>query len=163
MNGVLGTLVQNGRRRLSRAANRERGFTLLELLVVIAIIAILIALLIPAVFAIQNRAKVSAAKTEAYSLQSAMDEYKLQYGDYPCGTNDSNIGSITCPITTYNNLAQALSGFINLPQSPNPPDPNFTFISYTFNNATDTYTLVIKAKDSSTTQFTASPTGVTSP
>lgn len=59
------------------------GFTLIELLVVIAIIAILAGLLLPAVSAARQRAAVARARAEIKTLQTAINQYKTDYGRYP--------------------------------------------------------------------------------
>ena len=61
----------------------KRGFTLVELMVVIAIIAVLIALLVPAVNIAIGMARNARIKLEIANLAQALERYKLKYGDYP--------------------------------------------------------------------------------
>ena len=67
----------------SMPLRHQRGFTLIEMLVVIAIIAILAGLLIPAVIAAKNRAKVMKAKTEIEGLATAIKAYENEYSRMP--------------------------------------------------------------------------------
>ena len=59
------------------------GFTLIELLTVIAIIAILMGLLLPAMNAVKNSAKKSAAKTDLTQFVTAVKAFYTDYGVYP--------------------------------------------------------------------------------
>jgi len=77
----------------SRSA-RRRGFTLIELLVVIGIIALLAALLLPAIFRVQKNAAIARAKDDLNTISIALEEYKKVFHDYP-RQGDPNMGSGT--------------------------------------------------------------------
>ena len=62
---------------------RRTAFTLIELLVVIAVIAILAALLFPAMTGIKKGQKIKLAQTELAQLETAIEAYKAKRGVYP--------------------------------------------------------------------------------
>lgn len=66
--------------RSSKPANLEFfRFTIIELLVVISIIALLIALLMPAIGMIRGRAQTTKAKSFARAIATAVKEYEAEY------------------------------------------------------------------------------------
>lgn len=69
---------------------RQRAFTLLEILTVIAIIAILASLVIATSGYIQEMAGNKRAKVEINAFESALNDYKLDYGEFPEGDGGSN-------------------------------------------------------------------------
>ena len=70
-------------RRSSFRRTLERGFTLVEMLVVISIIALIMALVGPRVLIFLAESKTKAAKIQIASLESALDLYALDTGQYP--------------------------------------------------------------------------------
>jgi prepilin-type N-terminal cleavage/methylation domain-containing protein len=61
----------------------RRGFSLIELLVVIAIIAILAAILFPAIVAQQKKAKRNSCAANLATIAGGLRMYKLDTGEYP--------------------------------------------------------------------------------
>ena len=68
--------------RIHRRSGTEAGFTLIELLVVILIIGILAAIAIPAFLSQTGKASDSAAKTQVGTLQTTMQAYSTEHGNY---------------------------------------------------------------------------------
>ena len=64
-------------------AARCRAFTLIELLVVLTIIAILLAMLIPAVLGARARARIAQCAANQQELAKAMIQYDLNKGNFP--------------------------------------------------------------------------------
>jgi general secretion pathway protein G len=68
------------RRRTARA---KAGYSLLEILIVLAIIALIVALVGPQLFAQFDRAKVTTARVQVKSLETALQTMELDIGRYP--------------------------------------------------------------------------------
>ena len=80
-------------------STRRRGFTLVELLVVIAIIGVLVALLLPAIQAARESARLAQCKNNLRQIGLAMLEFESAHGALPAGgwgsewIGDPNVGS----------------------------------------------------------------------
>ncbi|WP_227765939.1 type II secretion system protein GspG [Zhaonella formicivorans] len=66
----------------------EKGFTLIELMVVVVIIGILAAIAVPAFSNSSDKAKVSKAKADLRTLESALAVYYAENNFYPNSLND---------------------------------------------------------------------------
>lgn len=65
--------------RLHQSQPRRRGFTLIEVLIVITILAILVALLVPALGGAQTRARIVQVKSDISALESAIAQFKSDF------------------------------------------------------------------------------------
>ena len=66
-----------------RKNSQQRGFTLIEILVVMAIIGMLAVMVAPNIFNQQAGAQRDAALSQISSLETALDAYRLDVGEYP--------------------------------------------------------------------------------
>jgi general secretion pathway protein G len=71
----------SGRTLISKS--RSNAFTLIELLVVVVIMGILVAIVVRNVGSRVHQAKVAAVKMNMRQLEQALDEFKIDHGDYP--------------------------------------------------------------------------------
>lgn len=89
---------------------KQRGFTIVELLIVVVIIAILAAITIVAYNGIQNRAKTSAAQSQAASIVKKFEALNAVKGAYystnGAGVTGANINTYAAalPVSTEANV-----------------------------------------------------------
>jgi prepilin-type N-terminal cleavage/methylation domain-containing protein/prepilin-type processing-associated H-X9-DG protein len=70
---------------MRKCSRRVRAFTLVELLVVIAIIGVLVALLLPAIQAAREAARISQCRNNMRQLALGIMSYESSRGEFPAG------------------------------------------------------------------------------
>jgi general secretion pathway protein G len=70
----------------------QRGFTLIEIMVVVIIIGLLAAVIVPSVINKVDEARVSKAKADIQSLETALTMYRLDNSKYP--TTDQGLQAL---------------------------------------------------------------------
>lgn len=132
-------------RRHSRPRPPRAAFTLVELLVVIGIVAVLAALVTPAVMNARRTARIASIKLEIEMLDKALVNYKNEYGSFPPCNSTTGAGEPLAKhlqrlfprckvpehltdvgagaITPANAIASWLLGYTNDPSRPLGPTP----------------------------------------
>lgn len=67
---------------------RHKGFTLIELLIVIVILGLLASLVAPSMFSKVDSSKIKTAQTQMKMMETALDTYRLDMGNYPTALNE---------------------------------------------------------------------------
>jgi len=73
-------------------SSRESGFTLIEIMVVLVIIAIMTALIAPQIMGRVDEARVTAAKQDIRTLETALDFFQMDNFRYP--TTDQGLRAL---------------------------------------------------------------------
>ncbi len=72
---------------IQRNNSRRNAFTLVEMLLVLVILAVLAAIVIPKFAGRTQQAKVTAAKADISSFETALDLFETDNGFYPTGAS----------------------------------------------------------------------------
>ena len=73
---------------------RNSAFTLIEMLMVISIICILMALLVPVLTNVQQRARVRAGRALVDGIQTALQRYYIDFDEYPPSNTAGLTGAV---------------------------------------------------------------------
>ena len=71
---------------------KQDGFTLIEIMVVLIIIAIMASFVVPSVINRPDQARFTKVKNDILTIESALDLYKLDNGNYP--SNDEGLEAL---------------------------------------------------------------------
>src|SRR5262245_47248748 len=111
--GILGTEKNEESRTMSIKIRRRRAFTLVEMLVVISIIAVLAALLLPAVQMAREAGRRASCSNSLRNLGLAIQQFDSAKGRYPASRtfwNDSKYkGSTLYPVSWASSGAYTLT------------------------------------------------------
>ncbi|WP_404369289.1 type II secretion system major pseudopilin GspG [Sphingomonas sp. MMS24-J45] len=101
----------------TRVRPSEQGFTLIELMVVIVILGLLAAIVTFNVLPLGDRGKITKAKADISTIESALDLYKLQNDGYP--SNTDGLQALVSPPADADPAKYQRGGYIKkLPQDP---------------------------------------------
>jgi len=106
----------------SIAAGRRRGFTLLELMMAIGIILLLAGILLPMIVRARRTAQLETMELNLHAIGTALDAYKLDFGDYPrnpSGLTDGLFEARTDPTLAMALIGPGPAGYILPTGSPN--------------------------------------------
>lgn len=132
----------------------EFGFTLIELLIVIAIIGILSTLLMTNFIGVRQRARDAQRKSDVRQIQSALELYRADTGNYPPAGGANQLNSVACPTPS----SFIYSGTTYMQQIPCDPLGSSYYHdgNYYYTTTGSTYTLAACLENTADTDSTAS-------
>ena len=108
----------------SRAS--QRGFTLIEIMVVVIIIGLLAAVIVPQVINKVDEARISKAKADIQSLETALTMYRLDNSKYP--TTDQGLQALVVQPTDPSIRHWRIGGYLQrVSKDPWGNDYGYTF------------------------------------
>lgn len=115
-----------------KIAQKNTGFTLIELLIVIVILGLLMSLVAPKMFSKVGSSKQKTATAQMQMLQTSLDTYRLDIGDYPTALTELRQSSIANWDGPYipKNVPSDPWGNMYFYQSPGANGEDFILMSY---------------------------------
>ena len=101
----------------------SQGFTLIEIMVVLVILGILAGLIVPRIIGRPDEARRMKAKIQIQSLETALQLYKLDTGNYPT-TEQGLQALVEAPATGELAKSWREGGYLEKGQVPNDPWSN---------------------------------------
>lgn len=105
-------------RKHSRFHAKQGGFTLIEVMVVVVILGILASVVVPRIMDNPDKARITKAKQDIRSLESALNLYRLDNFKYP--TTDQGLEALVSPPSDVQESGNYKSGgyIRKLPKDP---------------------------------------------
>lgn len=101
-------MTQPDMARMRGRRRRQRGITLIELLVVLTILAFLTTLVVVNVLPERDRAAVRKAEIDIRTIETALDQYRLDMMVYP--TTEQGLAALSAPPSGLANASQYRPG-----------------------------------------------------
>jgi len=95
------TTLSDNFKTMSKPLKKVKGFTLIELLIVVAIISILVSIGAVSFSRIQRQGRDAERKTDLREIESALELYYADKGEYPDGTFGGATVRIATSVNTY--------------------------------------------------------------